>query len=75
MIDGFPCPECSSMKNSVVNTRFHSGDDAGRYRRRRRECVHCGARFSTIEIADDNYGELQRARRWVLRVKKLMGET
>ena len=40
------CPKCGSADDKVIDTR---PSDEGRVIRRRRECVFCGNRFSTIE--------------------------
>ncbi|GAB4324407.1 MAG: transcriptional regulator NrdR [Candidatus Sumerlaeia bacterium] len=40
------CPFCGSMKNKVVNTRLCQ---AGEAIRRRRECLACNSRYTTIE--------------------------
>ena len=40
------CPKCGSADDKVVDTR---PSDEGRTIRRRRECVTCGYRYSTIE--------------------------
>jgi hypothetical protein len=41
---GAKCPKCHSMLSRVVKTAGNLG-----YVRRRRECVHCGERFTTYE--------------------------
>lgn len=46
------CPECGKTTD-VKDTRLR---DYGM--RRRRECKHCGRRFSTVEITDDEYNYL-----------------
>jgi transcriptional repressor NrdR len=44
------CPECDATENRVVDTRASRG---GRAVRRRRECVVCGARFTTYEYVEE----------------------
>ncbi len=44
------CPECQNLVDKVVETR-ESRD--GRYIRRRRECLQCGARFTTYEKREE----------------------
>jgi len=44
------CPECDAAENHVVDTRDSRG---GRAVRRRRECVVCGARFTTYEHVEE----------------------
>jgi len=43
------CPECDSVENRVVDTRTTR---EGRAVRRRRECLSCGARFTTYEYVE-----------------------
>lgn len=43
------CPFCRDLDNRVVDSRLGKEEDSIR---RRRECNHCGRRFSTQEIAD-----------------------
>ena len=40
------CPFCGVMKNKVVNTRLCQG---GESIRRRRECLECNSRYTTLE--------------------------
>lgn len=44
--DYMSCPKCSATQSNVVDSRRGKSYDA---RRRRRECLHCGHRFTTIE--------------------------
>jgi transcriptional repressor NrdR len=44
------CPECQHRQDKVIETR-ESRD--GRYIRRRRECLHCGKRFTTYEKIEE----------------------
>jgi len=44
------CPECDATDNRVVDTRASRG---GRAIRRRRECMVCGARFTTYEYVEE----------------------
>ncbi len=43
------CPFCQKSDTRVVDSRLSAGADQVR---RRRECMHCNARFSTHEIAE-----------------------
>jgi len=43
------CPSCSSAENKVVDSRTARDGDAIR---RRRECLACGARFTTYEYVE-----------------------
>lgn len=43
------CPFCSALDTKVIDSRLVS---EGRQVRRRRECVDCGERFTTYEIAE-----------------------
>lgn len=47
------CPNCGA-KTNVVDSRSHEDS-----RSRRRECVGCGFRFSTVEIDADYYETLK----------------
>lgn len=40
------CPKCTSLETKVLDTRTGKNETSIR---RRRECLDCGARFSTIE--------------------------
>lgn len=42
----FTCPDCGGQASKVVNTRGLVSDEAVR---RRRECLDCQARWSTVE--------------------------
>ena len=41
------CPECGSIRSSVVDSRVSTD---GTSVRRRRECKHCSHRFTTYEM-------------------------
>ena len=43
------CPQCAANRDQVLDSRESSGGDAVR---RRRECLACGARFTTYERID-----------------------
>ncbi|MGK9450324.1 NrdR family transcriptional regulator [Acidithiobacillus caldus] len=49
------CPKCGSSKHRVIDSRQY---DFGV--RRRRECLECGERFSTVEIRKSEYASLQK---------------
>ena len=42
---GERCPACRKMDSKITDTRMENG-----YRKRKRECLCCGARWSTIEV-------------------------
>lgn len=44
------CPHCSATENRVVDSRTSRGGSAVR---RRRECLECGARFTTYEYVEE----------------------
>lgn len=44
------CPVCASLDDKVVDSR--AAEDGGAIRRRR-ECLHCGRRFTTYERVED----------------------
>lgn len=39
------CPQCGHLEHRVLETRVHRDEEI----RRRRECMHCRLRFSTVE--------------------------
>ena len=43
------CPFCSNEETKVVDSRLVAG---GSQIKRRRECTHCGERFTTYEEAE-----------------------
>ncbi|MEA3222709.1 MAG: transcriptional regulator NrdR [Thermodesulfobacteriota bacterium] len=44
------CPRCSGVEDKVIQSRVSSG---GTSIRRRRECLHCGNRFTTYERIEE----------------------
>jgi len=42
---GERCPACGKMNSKIIDTRMENG-----YRKRKRECLSCGSRWSTIEV-------------------------
>jgi transcriptional repressor NrdR len=44
------CPYCANEEDKVVDSRIA---EEGRAIRRRRECLHCGRRFTTFERAEE----------------------
>ncbi|MGH7442268.1 MAG: transcriptional regulator NrdR [bacterium] len=44
------CPFCTALEDKVVDSRSSKSGDAIR---RRRECLHCGKRFTTYEQLED----------------------
>ena len=44
------CPDCSSTVSSVLETRRYDHSN-----RRRRECLECGYRWTTMEIHSDEF--------------------
>lgn len=44
------CPFCGEDKDKVIDSR---SSDQGRTIRRRRECLHCGRRFTTYERVEE----------------------
>lgn len=41
------CPLCGSQDSRTLQTRFSDARDGSM---RRRECLYCGARFTTLEL-------------------------
>ena len=62
------CPECKSKALIVVDSRPKTDTIY-----RRRECCDCGFRFSTNEIGEEEYRELQNIRSYILRYSKKKG--
>ena len=50
MVGLMRCPACSGLEDKVVDSRLA---DDGAAIRRRRECVHCGRRFTTYERLEE----------------------
>lgn len=48
------CPKCNGRESKCIDTRQY--DDGIR---RRRECLVCGTRFSTVEVGVDHYRNLE----------------
>lgn len=46
------CPFCQSEETKVVDSRLADG---GKSVRRRRECIQCGVRFTTMESAEIDF--------------------
>lgn len=46
------CPFCTHSETQVVDSRT---TDEGAFIRRRRQCLHCGKRFTTYERAEINF--------------------
>ena len=49
------CPVCGSPVSRFIKAKHRMSEDGDMYIQRRRECCHCGHRFSTYEcyeIAD-----------------------
>ena len=46
------CPFCAHTETQVVDSRV---SDEGDFIRRRRQCAHCGKRFTTYERPDVSY--------------------
>lgn len=64
------CPACRSFKNTIIDTRPSARRDNVR---RRRECLNCGQRFSTYEVAaevfvdvTDRAKEIEEARQTLI---------
>lgn len=45
------CPQCGHLEHRVLETRVHRDEEI----RRRRECLHCRLRFSTVETLLTQY--------------------
>jgi transcriptional repressor NrdR len=51
------CPKCD-FQTKVYDSRYHS-----HYVRRRRECLNCGHRFTTMEIYTEQYEDLMKGKK------------
>lgn len=56
------CPNCGSEEQVCIDSRMYKNN----WQRRRRECNHCGTRWTTFEISAQEYRDLKE------RDKKLM---
>lgn len=65
------CPVCGYQKSSVIHT---SSLDDHQIIRRNRKCKKCNVNFTTYEIADYYFGELQDCKIAIKKIKKLIGE-
>ena len=50
-MNGTRCPECDFITSRVIDTRY---TEKYRTTRRRRECMNCGCRWTTIEIIHED---------------------
>lgn len=50
MKNGEICPNCGKSYSKVIDKRMQRNTGIWR---RRRECLHCGARWNTIEIREE----------------------
>ena len=56
---GPDCPECGSIRSSLVTSSATSFHDMNT-RKRRRECAECGHRYTTYELGEDAVLELRQ---------------
>lgn len=50
-MSGVRCPECRGPRSQVLETRQGPGD----YSRRRRRCLGCGEKYTTYEVAANEF--------------------
>lgn len=62
----FPCEDCGSPSNTVVDSRWHAASIAIN---RKRVCLNCGCGFRTVEISIGRFLELQRDAATVASIK------
>lgn len=62
------CPACNS-RSYVKSTRYHK-TDSGEVRRRR-ECIECKRRWTTVEISSDDADEMLPAT--ASKIKRMLG--
>jgi transcriptional regulator NrdR family protein len=60
------CPECGSDNSRCVDSRQRALT-----RRRRYECIRCGARFSTVEIWEER---MEESRKRILQAAQELAE-
>jgi transcriptional repressor NrdR len=51
MAEGFACPSCGNRDTQVKDSR--PAKDGSQIRRRRRYCVRCELRWSTLEVREE----------------------
>jgi len=54
MKSGIACDKCGSQENIVINSRREYIVNIGNVLRRRRKCLNCGNRWSTLEIKEND---------------------
>lgn len=59
-----PCPKCNSIRNTVKDSRAKEDRI-----RRRRECAGCSQRFTTYEVYDTTFREMETLRNLKVRLK------
>ncbi len=60
------CPKCGDGEPMVIDSRQKPYGI-----RRRRECLACGYRYSTVEISVERYGFLENAENLILNAKEV----
>lgn len=63
------CPKCGDSEPMVIDSRQKPYGI-----RRRRECLVCGHRYSTVEISIDRYNFLKEAEILILNAKEVKEE-
>lgn len=63
------CPKCKSNKLTCIDSR-PSGDTT----RRRRQCLDCKVRFSTMEIPEYEYNDLKNKAKLLAAILKTAAE-
>lgn len=62
------CPKCRTNKSGVLESRYV--DRRGEVKKRRRECKHCGERWTTMEMRvfnNPDYKERRRRKRMYMK--------
>ena len=67
----YTCPKCNSPKVAVINTRYAIKDNNIR---RRRSCLNCNYRWSTLEIDLDTYNNITKLLKNLTLLKTLIPE-
>lgn len=61
------CPVCGSNQICVVDSRTYG---IKKFVRRRRKCLKCNERFSTVEVLEDEFKTMEQEVKFAERVKK-----
>jgi transcriptional regulator NrdR family protein len=69
-ISSIQCDQCETMQKSIVTDSRPFGEVT----RRRRECLKCGHRWSTVEVRATEYDKLAEPQAWGRKVESKLTE-